>query len=164
MLYLAYGSNLNIEQMAIRCPKSRKVGPASVKDYRLVFRDVADVEPAPGQTLHLGAWRITPDCERVLDRYEGCRPDGRGLYRRELWPVAVRDGGKERVEDALIYVMNRKGYYRPSMAYYNGIVDGYADFGLPEEALQEAFRLSGQLEDAERAGQRKRQRQPQSCT
>ena len=49
-LYIAYGSNLNLEQMAFRCPTAKVVGKSELKDYELLFRGgrrgaVATVEP-----------------------------------------------------------------------------------------------------------------------
>ena len=35
--YLAYGSNLNLEQMSRRCPTARVVGKAQLENYRLAF-------------------------------------------------------------------------------------------------------------------------------
>ena len=34
-LYIAYGSNINLEQMAYRCPHSKVLGTAEIKDYEL---------------------------------------------------------------------------------------------------------------------------------
>jgi hypothetical protein len=42
MLYLAYGMNTNIDQMASRCPGSVSVGRVDIPDHRLVFRGVAE--------------------------------------------------------------------------------------------------------------------------
>lgn len=36
--YLAYGSNLNIRQMALRCPTAKPVGTAVIEDYELLFK------------------------------------------------------------------------------------------------------------------------------
>ena len=52
-LYIAYGSNLNLEQMAFRCPTAKVVGKSELKDYELLFRGgrrgaVATVEPKQG--------------------------------------------------------------------------------------------------------------------
>ena len=49
-LYIAYGSNLNLPQMAFRCPTAEVVGKSELKDYELLFRGshygaVATVEP-----------------------------------------------------------------------------------------------------------------------
>ena len=54
--YLAYGSNLNLEQMAHRCPTAKPVGPVVLKDYQLLFRgghggSVATVELFKGKTV-----------------------------------------------------------------------------------------------------------------
>lgn len=37
-LYFAYGSNINLEQMAVRCPAALMVGPAVLDGYELLFR------------------------------------------------------------------------------------------------------------------------------
>jgi hypothetical protein len=37
-LYIAYGSNLNLTQMAKRCPTAKVLGASEIKDYALVFR------------------------------------------------------------------------------------------------------------------------------
>ena len=43
-LYFAYGSNLNVLQMAQRCPDSVGISPAVLSDYKLVERSYADIE------------------------------------------------------------------------------------------------------------------------
>lgn len=35
-LYFAYGSNINLEQMAVRCPAAQVVGPAVLDGYELL--------------------------------------------------------------------------------------------------------------------------------
>ena len=49
--YIAYGSNLNLEQMARRCPTAKVIGAGEIRDHELLFRGyresaVATVEPA----------------------------------------------------------------------------------------------------------------------
>ena len=34
-LYIAYGSNINLEQMAYRCPNSKVIGKEMLKGYEL---------------------------------------------------------------------------------------------------------------------------------
>ena len=51
--YVAYGSNLNREQMAHRCPDAKLVGTGMLSNYEMVFRGnksnaVATVEPKKG--------------------------------------------------------------------------------------------------------------------
>lgn len=44
-LYIAYGSNINLEQMAYRCPNSKIVSKEMLKGYELEFRGVATIVP-----------------------------------------------------------------------------------------------------------------------
>ena len=76
-MYFAYGSNINLDQMAYRCPAAQVVGPVVLEGYELLFRGnasgngVATIKPKEGQQVHGLLWRITPGCERSLDLYEG---------------------------------------------------------------------------------------------
>ena len=38
-LYIAYGSNLNLEQMKFRCPTAKLVGKGIVENYELQFKE-----------------------------------------------------------------------------------------------------------------------------
>ena len=42
-LYFAYGSNLDLEQMAQRCPDAEIVGPVRLENYELRFRGAASL-------------------------------------------------------------------------------------------------------------------------
>lgn len=76
-LYFAYGSNINLNQMAVRCPAAQVVGPAVLDGYELLFRGnrrgtgVATIEPLHGSQVHGLLWNLTPACEQSLDIYEG---------------------------------------------------------------------------------------------
>ena len=69
--YFAYGSNLNMKQMASRTPFATSEGHMYIDNWRLVFRGVADIEPHEGSRLAVGMWKITKPDEDNLDRYEG---------------------------------------------------------------------------------------------
>lgn len=135
-LYAAYGSNLHKGQMSRRCPDAKPIGKTVLKDWRLVFRGVADVEPHDGSSLQLGLWEISEADERALDRYEGVEF---GLYERAVLRLTRTDGSHE---DALIYLMREKGVKPPGDGYFETIRRGYRDFGLDLEALYEARRHS----------------------
>jgi hypothetical protein len=68
-LYFAYGSNINLEQMAVRCPAATPVCPVTLDNYRLAFRGgaghfgVAAIIPAQGEKVYGLLWKITPACE-----------------------------------------------------------------------------------------------------
>ena len=40
--YLAYGSNLNLEQMKKRCPSFKVIDTINLKGYRLVYKGLED--------------------------------------------------------------------------------------------------------------------------
>ena len=124
MLYFAYGSNLNKQQMSIRCPKAKALGAAYIVGWRLVFRGVADIERTndPSAMLPVGFWDITDECLQALDHYEG-------------YPRLYR---KVEINGAMTYVMNASGYSPPSKFYFDGIWRGYSDFGLDQTELWHA--------------------------
>ena len=120
-LYFAYGSNINLDQMAYRCPAAQMVGPVLLENYELLFRGnangngVATIKPKEGQQVYGLLWRITPDCERSLDIYEGYPR----LYEKES--VAVRDSAGRQLT-VMAYVMTDGDRWRspalPSEYYY----------------------------------------------
>ena len=69
-LYFAYGSNIDLEQMARRCPAAQVVGPATLENYELAFRGsgFATIVPKKGSDVHGLLWSITPLCEQALGR------------------------------------------------------------------------------------------------
>ena len=80
-LYIAYGSNLNLRQMAGRCPNARPVGTAmlGLSSHSEEWRHWK----VEGAAAPVGIWRITKDCEKALDRYEGYP----SLYRKEYLEI-----------------------------------------------------------------------------
>ena len=134
--YVAYGSNLNIDQMTKRCPGARLVGTGVIKNYELQFkgRDTsafATISPKDGAETPIAIWSITENDERWLDRYEGFPTH----YFKEDVPVEV-DG---KVYNAMAYVMNlRADFAIPSPYYYAVVAKGYEDCGLDRTALEDA--------------------------
>lgn len=135
-LYFAYGSNINLDQMACRCPDAEVVGPVTLEGWELLFRGsgVATIGRKEGGTVHGLLWQLTPDCERSLDRYEGYPH----LYDKQ--PVTVRDAQGQEFT-VMAYVMTDR--YRvpavPPTSYYKGIQKGYRQNGLPVAALKKAW-------------------------
>ncbi len=132
-LYFAYGSNLNHEGMAGRCPDSEPLARASLEDWQLTFQGVADIRPRHGARTHGALWRISDrDLER-LDTYEGYPT----LYDRER--VSVRSGSDELV--AVTYMIRDEDHYLglPAAGYLDTIKEGYEQWGLPLIALDFAL-------------------------
>ena len=98
ILYAAYGSNINLEQMAYRCPNSTVAGTATLKGYELQFRHHATIEPNKESEVPVLLWELDPQDEKFLDRYEG-EPK---YYRKEN--ISLELNG-ESIE-AMIYIMN----------------------------------------------------------
>ena len=142
--YLAYGSNLNKEQMAVRCPDAEAVGTARIRDYELLFKGsrtgaYLTIEPKKGKSVPVGVWKVTEEDERKLDFYEGY-PNF--YYKKEL-PVVVKRDGKNELKNCFIYIMHenrKKGV--PTSWYVNVCIQGYYDFGFSPEELVETYRKS----------------------
>ena len=73
--YIAYGSNLNLEQMAYQCPTAKVLGSAKLRGYQLLFRGgngaVATIEKLRGGSVPVLVWELEPSDELALDKYEG---------------------------------------------------------------------------------------------
>lgn len=141
-LYFAYGSNINLDQMAVRCPAAQVVGPVVLEGYELLFRGnsgrngVATIAPKEGSQVYGLLWRITPECERSLDRYEGYPH----LYGKEPVTVRCKEGSEVTV---MAYIMTGSEWWRepaiPSETYYKGIREGFRQNGLPQASLKKAW-------------------------
>jgi len=137
-LYIAYGSNLNVEQMAFRCPDAMKMGTTIIENYKLNFRGtsrgsgVANIERCKGSTVPVGIWYISKSDEENLDMYEGFPR----LYQkyRLIFPY----GSKK--YSGIVYIM-RPGHMimEPSYWYENTIREGYKDFGIDPKLLDRAI-------------------------
>lgn len=74
--YIAYGSNLNLRQMKMRCPTAKVMGTSVIKDYELLFKGsltgaYLTIEPKKGSEVPVAVWIVTETDEEALDRYEG---------------------------------------------------------------------------------------------
>lgn len=141
MFYVAYGSNLNIEQMRRRCPSAKVWGTAVIKDYRLMFKGsktgaYLTIEKAPGYDVPVGVWKIGPEDEKNLDRYEGYPR----FYYKKTFLLECDDGKRHR---CMAYIMHEDHLLGvPSEAYVRTCGEGYFDFGFNTEILKEAIRYS----------------------
>ncbi len=145
--YIAYGSNLNTDQMAYRCPDSEAVGWGVLEDYELVFNGVLTIRPKPGESVPVGIWKVTADDERSLDVYEGFPR----LYRKETMKLQVTDWeGKTKTRKAIVYIMNedRRAENPPTQYYYDTVVSGYLDFNFPVTVLNDAVKRSAKAAQA----------------
>ncbi|WP_297872219.1 gamma-glutamylcyclotransferase family protein [uncultured Oscillibacter sp.] len=136
ILYFAYGSNINLKQMACRCPDATVMGPVTLDGWELLFRrsGFATIAPKEGEKVTGLLWSITPECERALDCYEGYPR----FYDKRM--VTVRDS-EGRSLSAMVYIMDER-FREPKLpfeSYYNGILEGYRQNGLPVAELKKAW-------------------------
>ena len=57
-LYIAYGSNINLGQMAYRCPTAERVSTGFVENYELEFRRVATIVPKQDSKVPVLVWEL----------------------------------------------------------------------------------------------------------
>ena len=140
--YIAYGSNMEEEQMAYRCPMAQLLGRIELEDYCLLFKGskrgaYATIEPEEGSRVPVLVWTIEKEDEKSLDRYEGYPVF---YYKKDL---KIDLAGK-RVA-ALVYIMDEsREYGKPSERYYSVLERAYRKYGFPMKILTEAYEISGE--------------------
>lgn len=141
--YLAYGSNLNVEQMFYRCPTAKPVGTALIKDYELLFRgsktgSYLTIGEKKGAVVPVAVWEVQPSDEYKLDCYEGYP---RFYYKKDM-EIAYKliDNGKYKNVDAFVYIMHEdRPIGVPSSFYMEVCLEGYESFGFDDKYLWEAY-------------------------
>ncbi len=125
-LYFAYGSNLCVEQMALRCPDAEDPRPAVLSDHDWLInqRGVATVEPLTGTQVHGVLWQVSDDDLATLDGAEGVPV----RYRRDRLVVQTSDGPAP----AWVYIDHRVTPGPPRPGYLPRVIDGAVHHGLPQ--------------------------------
>lgn len=135
-IYVAYGSNLNLEQMSFRCPTAKLIATGMIDNYELQFKgrpncSFATIAPKQGSSVPVALWKITPFDELMLDRYEGY-PNS--YFKKD---ISVNVGGRD--VQGMVYIMNLKqNFGLPSEGYYDTVAQGYMDCGLDINVLNKA--------------------------
>ena len=124
--YIAYGSNLNIRQMRMRCPSARIIGTSEIPDYELLFKG-----SKTGSYL-----TIEPK-----DRYEGYPSF---YYKTEMTlPIKGIRSGKVRNRKCFVYIMHEdRPLGIPSGYYVATCLEGYDSFEFDERYLYDAIENS----------------------
>ena len=130
--YFAYGSNMNQEQMAKRCPGSQLGVLARLTGWRYFIngRGYAGIEECPDDLVLGCLWSLREDHVEALDRYEGVSGN---YYSKETLEVEqLVDGAKV---SALVYLSVNREYGIPSLRYQGVVVSGAHEVGLPTDYL-----------------------------
>jgi len=151
VLYFAYGSNMNWKQMRERCPSSRFVGIAVLRDHKLAFTresddrscGVADVVAENGTQVWGVVYEIADLDVGKLDASEGFRPgrDKNSYYRREC--LVFLDGEDQRPLTVSAYFGDPQvNPPLPNAAYKNLILAGARHWHLPEDYIGELEQIA----------------------
>ena len=137
--YLAYGSNLNLNDMKVRCSSAKKVGSTILKDYTLIFRNrYLTIIPSKGDELPLGIFEINDEDEEKLDIYEG--------YPSLYYKTFINFEFNKENYKGLIYIMDDiTNLTKPSLDYINTCKEGYLDFNFDYKYIEKALK---ELEEA----------------
>lgn len=154
MLYFAYGSNMNWQQMRERCSSARFVGIAFLPDHKLAFTrksvkrgcGVADAVGEDGRKIWGAVYEIDDLDVGKLDVSEGYRPgrEKNSYWRREC--LVLLDGDQQRPLTASSYFGDPQlDPPLPNGEYKQMIVSGARHWHLPEEYVRdlEAIEVSG---------------------
>ncbi len=129
-LYFAYGANMDVEDMARRCPRSRPLGVARLMRHRLaIMREgwLTATRDARGR-VHGVLWNLALDDVSALDRFEQL---GDGLYVKTTQPVIAGSGPKR----ALVYFGANAGPGRADGDYIRAVIASARHWRQPEEAI-----------------------------
>lgn len=149
--YIAYGSNLNIRQMRMRCPSARIIGTSEIPNYELLFKgsktgSYLTIEPKEGSAVPVAVWEVTERDELALDRYEGFPT----FYYKAEMVLSIKGikTGKVRERTVFVYIMHEdRPIGTPSTYYLRTCLEGYDDFGFDAKSLMNAYLNSGRNEN-----------------
>lgn len=138
--YIAYGSNMDEEQMAFRCHDAKLVGKSEVVGYELLFKGsltgyYATIEKKKDSIVPVLVWEINAKDEKSLDRYEGYPT----FYYKKNLKIEV-DG--EEIK-AMVYIMDEnRDIGLPSLQYYGVLAKAYTKFSFDRAILEKAIEVS----------------------
>lgn len=138
-IYFAYGSNLNLEDMKVRCPTARLLGAGRAERHELMFRghtpgaSFLTVVPSPDHFVPIAAFEVYEEDIRALDDYENVQDN---IYRTETMTFSIEGHGEV---EGFWYVMNGGEKLPPTQRYWDTVVQGYKDFHFDVKLLEEAL-------------------------
>lgn len=140
-LYFAYGSNLWLKQIALRCPSSVKVGTGILNSYKwgITSRGYANVHPSSNDVVYGSVYALTEADEVEMDRYEGV--SGGCYIKKDLDVKLLSTEGEGTMIRCLVYIdPTLEGHFKPRKEYIRRINSGLKDANLPAEWVQQNIR------------------------
>lgn len=140
MLYFAYGSNMDWQQMQERCPSARFVSVARLPNHKLAFTrksvrrgcGVADAVPEHGRELWGVVYEIDDPDRHSLDAAEGYRAGRKkNAYWRRERPVLLNGDGRRPMNTAVYFADPQPRPPLPNAHYKELIISGARHWHLP---------------------------------
>ena len=133
-LYAAYGSNMDPEQMLVRCPHSPQRGTGWLEGWRLTFGGeelgwegaLATVVEDGAERVFVVLYDVSETDEQALDRWDGATLD---YYRKLRVRVETLDGDVL----AWLYVLNAYEGGWPAARYVGILADAAEKAGAPAD-------------------------------
>jgi gamma-glutamylcyclotransferase (GGCT)/AIG2-like uncharacterized protein YtfP len=137
-LYAAYGTNLDAEQMRVRCPHSPSRGSGWLIGWRISFGGedlgwegaLATVVEDVGSQVFVMVYDVPAQDESELDRWESAST---GLYRKIRVRVQTLTGD----ELCWLYILNGYEGGLPSARYLGLMADAAEKAGAPDDYVAE---------------------------
>lgn len=144
MFYFAYGSNLDLMQMQLKCPDAQFVSTARLDGYRVCFprrsfvRDCAiiSIEPDAAESVWGALYEVEDGDMKRLDEREGFsarREAARNVRNRVTVRVETSDERSVTAEAYVAVASDDPG--QPSPHYIGYLVASAAECGLPKSHL-----------------------------
>jgi Gamma-glutamyl cyclotransferase, AIG2-like len=136
-LYFAYGSNMNVDAMARRCPRSKALGLARLERHRLAVMREGWLTAVrhPSSAVHGVLWSLALSDTAALDRYEGLP---QGHYAKLTQAVIAERGPRQ----AIVYFGANAGPGVARPAYIAEVLAAAQSWALPAEGVAALERLA----------------------
>jgi hypothetical protein len=136
-LYFAYGSNMNVDAMARRCPRSKALGLARLERHRLAVMREGWLTAVrnPSSAVHGVMWDLALSDIPALDRHESL---SQGLYVKLTQAVIAERGPKR----AIVYFGANAGPGVLRPAYIAEVLVAARSWPLPAEGVGALERLA----------------------
>jgi gamma-glutamylcyclotransferase len=141
MLYFAYGSNMDWDQMKSRCPSAKFCGLAVLREHRLMFTSksmrrncgVADAVRQQGSHIWGVVYQINEMDVAKLDSKEGYQPGReKNYYTREERHVFLNDKDDLPLLVTVYFAIRQNNPPLPNQEYKDLILRGAKFWHLPE--------------------------------
>jgi gamma-glutamylcyclotransferase len=151
MFYFAYGSNLDLMQMQLKCPDAQFVSTARLDGYKICFprksfvRDCAiiSIEPQEGESVWGALYEIEDRDLKRLDEREGYNPRrDREKNTRTRQTVQVETSDERSVAAEVYIAVPGENPGLPTPQYIGYLVASAAECGLPKSHM---VKLAGHI-------------------